>query len=446
MITKADSIGVVFDSFVSGDYSAATDKLNINFTKACFESFLKRTNYSLELQILLRSVLYEHNIHYPNSTGLPAARQRSGQLMGSPLSFPILCMCNLICYHMALEEFLGKKVNFNELPVLINGDDILFPSNSKLSAIWRRNVAAVGFELSVGKNYIHTNVLTVNSECFCYHYGSRNFTKMKFLNCGLLTGQSKSGGSASERSDQTIDSIYNELIANSPNKLRSHQRFLFYFKDQILSHTKAGTMHFNLFIDRNLGGLGFINDAVTLKLTKTQRLLAAYLEHDIKEKLKQNSTKFSRMKVIKDTYSSTPLSKSYLKVSLKLKSQPLNISDLKFRQPDPLIKTILREQNYDKSMFDMSKSDDLELAGIKNYKVVLPHISLSKIKADCRKHNIFPISSDSRLTDWPLELIQTKDHNLVYDISYQNTLDGTHIVIPSRALGSKDGRDENENK
>lgn len=420
MVDKADNIGLKFDSFVSGDYSAATDKLNINFTKACFEAFLSRTNYSDDLQNLLRAVLYEHEIHYPEKLGLPSVTQKNGQLMGSPLSFPILCMCNMICYHMSLETLLGRKVNFLDLPVLINGDDILFPSNPELYAIWRNNVATVGFELSVGKNYVHANVLTVNSECFVYHYGTKQFTKMKFLNCGLLTGQSKKGGSASDRSDQTIDSIYNELIANSPNKLRSHQRFLFYFKEIISKYTKAGNSYLNLFIDRNLGGLGFINDEVKVDFTKTQRLLAAYLEHDIKEKLSTGSTKFSRFKVIKDVYVSTPLSKSYQKVILKSKYQPLNIGDFKFTSPDPLFKGILREQNFTKDMFD-------DETGTKDYKVVLPHIPYGKLKAVCNEKNIYPISSDSRITNWPMELISTKNHELLYDISYQNALDGNTI-------------------
>jgi len=423
MVDKADNIGLKFDSFVSGDYSAATDKLNINFTKACFEAFLKKTNYSDELKDLLRAVLYEHEIHYPKKTELPSVTQRNGQLMGSPLSFPILCMCNMICYHMSLETLLGRKVPFSDLPVLINGDDILFPSNPELYAIWRKNVATVGFELSVGKNYVHTNVLTVNSECFVYHYGTKQFTKMKFLNCGLLTGQSKKGGSASDRSDQTIDSIYNELIANSPNKLRSHNRFLFYFKDIISKYTKVGSSYLNLFIDRNLGGLGFINEDVKVNFTKTQRLLAAYLEHDIKEKLSIGSTKFSRFKVIKDVYVTTPLSKSYQKVILKSKYQPLNIGDFKFKSPDPLFKGILREQNFTKDMFN----DESGLT--KDYKVVLPHIPYGKLKAVCNEKNIYPISSDSRITNWPMELISTKNHELLYDISYRNALDGNTISV-----------------
>jgi len=419
MVDKANFIGLKFDSFVSGDYSAATDKLNINFTKICFEAFLCKTNYSEELKVLLRSVLYEHEIHYPPGHSKEGfVMQRNGQLMGSPLSFPILCMCNMICYHMSLETYLGRKVNFADLPVLINGDDILFPSNPELYAIWRDNVATVGFELSVGKNYVHSNVLTVNSECFVYHYGSNVFTKMKFLNCGLLTGQSKKGGSASDRSDQTIDSIYNELIANSPNKLRSHKRFLFYFKEIISKYTKTGTSYLNLFIDRNLGGLGFVNEDVEVTFTKTQRLLAGYLEHDIKEKLKSNSTKFSRFKVIKDVYSSTPLSKSYQKVILKSKYQPLNIGDLKYSSPSPLYKGILLQQNFTKDMFDDGSGST------KNYKLVLPNIPYGKLKAKCNILNIYPISSDSRISNWPMELIQTKNHELSYDISYQNALDG----------------------
>jgi hypothetical protein len=75
--------------------------------------------------------------------------------MGSILSFPILCVVNLLCYWRAVERYWGKQVSLRKLQVLINGDDILFRANARLYAIWQEEIKEVGFELSVGKNYIH---------------------------------------------------------------------------------------------------------------------------------------------------------------------------------------------------------------------------------------------------------------------------------------------------
>jgi hypothetical protein len=281
IVLKAKKLGLNFTSFVSGDYSAATDNLDINYTKFCFEGFLSKCDYSDDLSNILRSVLYEQTLEYPDGRKV---KQLNGQLMGSTLSFPILCMVNLICFHISLEEFLGKKINIHDLPVLVNGDDILFPSCEGLYKIWMRNIANVGFLLSLGKNYVHASVLTVNSECYRYDYNSNEFTYVKYLNCGLLTGQSKKGGGVSDRTLQPLYSIYNELIEKTPNPIRCHKRFLYYYKEAVRKQTTAGTYHFNLFIDQNLGGLGcknpFYSDLCVF--THFQRMLAAKSEISIK--------------------------------------------------------------------------------------------------------------------------------------------------------------------
>jgi hypothetical protein len=283
LVNRANKIGFKFDSFVSGDYSAATDGLDINFTKICFESFLSHCSYSDDLTEILRSVLYEHFITYPINAFVPSFAQKNGQLMGSTLSFPILCMVNFICYWMSMEEYMGSKINIHDLPVLVNGDDILFPSNSKLYKIWLKNIKKVGFKLSIGKNYVHRSILTINSQCYSYFYGTEQFVPIKFLNCGLLTGQSKKGGSISSRSDQSLTSIYNEVIESSPNPVRTHKRFLFYYRDIIDKHTKFGTYTMNLFADINYGGLGFKNESIEPNFTETQRLMGALNERQVKQ-------------------------------------------------------------------------------------------------------------------------------------------------------------------
>jgi len=227
-----------FNKWTSGDYSAATDNVSATLSNATLEWFLSRSRFdnlswigSLSYRNILRSVLGGHICKYPidqdyldresqmindmkypkggsrqpvyddrlfdglraivarSESLLVDATQRNGQLMGSPLSFPILCFINLIVYQMSLEEYLDHEVPLEDLPVLVNGDDILFRTNERHYEIWRGLVAQAGFELSVGKNYVSESFFCINSRGYLFKNGQ--ITDLPFLNLGLLTGQSK---------------------------------------------------------------------------------------------------------------------------------------------------------------------------------------------------------------------------------------------------------------
>ena len=276
--------------WVSGDYSGATDGLNIEHTKAAFESFLDATdrdyiqrgrNYlSLEAKDTLRSVLYEQKLNYPERLGIPSAQQKNGQLMGSTLSFPILCVVNLATYWMSLETLLERTVRLKDLPVLINGDDILFRASPALYELWKENSSSVGFELSLGKNYIHPRYLTMNSQL--YDWNRSNLTKIEFFNVGLLTGQSKITGRMGAKCAPIWD-IYDETMRGATDIDRAHRRFIHYHRESIDLMTQRGNL--NLFIPREFGGLGFHNPGVENYTTAFQLRLGTVLRsHYLREK------------------------------------------------------------------------------------------------------------------------------------------------------------------
>jgi hypothetical protein len=104
LLYREKRLGLIFPNWVSGDYSAATDGISINFTKHAFEASIKATKksrvpgYTDSLFDVLRRVIYEQEVNYPTKSGIPSVRQRNGQLMGSTLSFPLLCLINrLLC-------------------------------------------------------------------------------------------------------------------------------------------------------------------------------------------------------------------------------------------------------------------------------------------------------------------------------------------------------------
>lgn len=292
-IEREENLGLHFDHWVSGDYSAATDNVDIRMTMMIFEMMLGKTKYSERLKDVLRLVIGPQTINYPvkkgakgYTEGLEPFVQKNGQLMGSPLSFPILCLINLVVYWKALEEYSGMDISIENLPVLINGDDILFRANEQFYGIWKSWVAKVGFKLSLGKNYFSKNYLTINSKLF-RHRGGNDFKLLGYLNVGLLTGQSKHG---SDGSTKTIYDMYNVCIQGCINPERTKKRFFHYQKDDISKFTVDGT--FNAFIPRERGGLGFeLYPGQCNRLTSFQKRFATLLDQELDEALKSNNTK-----------------------------------------------------------------------------------------------------------------------------------------------------------
>jgi hypothetical protein len=274
-------LGLNFPKWVSGDYSAATDSLDIRHTKAAFESSLKMSLLKIhpETMDILRSVLYEQEIHYPASSGLAPVHQTTGQLMGSTLSFPILCIVNLVAYWRSLEKYLDREIDIRDLPVLVNGDDILFRADDNLYDLWQDEVKHVGFELSLGKNYIHPKYFTVNSQLYS---DNENVPQhLGYLNAGLLTGQSKITGRDTAKLAPIWD-YYNEIVPSSVNPLRTHDRFMHYHKSAIATFTKKG--NYNLFLPFERGGLGFNPPkGLEVRVTPFQRRYATFIEKKFME-------------------------------------------------------------------------------------------------------------------------------------------------------------------
>jgi hypothetical protein len=160
----------------SGDFSAATDGISQEINSLALEEYINScADITEDEKTILRAVLGNHLLNYvePHEVYHPYKERepfmmKNGQLMGCPISFPILCAINLAAYWLALEEHTGRKFDIEELPVLINGDDILFRATDELAAKWLTWITRAGFSLSKGKNYLAKDFLTVNSVCYSY--------------------------------------------------------------------------------------------------------------------------------------------------------------------------------------------------------------------------------------------------------------------------------------
>nr|QUS52657.1 RNA-dependent RNA polymerase [Mute swan feces associated narna-like virus 6] len=153
-IQEIQSLRKEGDLWLSGDYTAATDNFPLSVTNALVEGILSQIDH----EPTKRWVRYEvspHTIEYPH--GLGSGKQTSGQLMGSLLSFPLLCFLN---------DFIVSRSGVEKGKYLINGDDIVALGQSEFISTWRRDAPKVGLSLSLGKNFIDEHFCTVNSQLF----------------------------------------------------------------------------------------------------------------------------------------------------------------------------------------------------------------------------------------------------------------------------------------
>jgi hypothetical protein len=142
------------------------------------------------------AVLGPHALHYPEgSHKILKGVQTNGQLMGSILSFPILCLANLGVY-LAVTSVPHWQHGWSDQDrlshVLVNGDDMVYAADESLWPMHVSYAASVGLEMSVGKAYVHDTYVNINSTSIHYSL-KRDCTpwQIDYLNAGLYYGQHK---------------------------------------------------------------------------------------------------------------------------------------------------------------------------------------------------------------------------------------------------------------
>jgi hypothetical protein len=145
--------------FVSGDYSAATDNLNLDLVIAVIEeigSFLpKRLGEALRNSFSNLEVTADKN-----KRGFKLVR---GSLMGSRMSFVVLCLINRVLFDISQGVRTFKTP---EKPVLINGDDIAFRATSEEVDRWEFFCQLGGFVVNRQKTHISCRYVEINSQPF----------------------------------------------------------------------------------------------------------------------------------------------------------------------------------------------------------------------------------------------------------------------------------------
>nr|UVX28915.1 MAG: RNA dependent RNA polymerase [Ustilaginoidea virens botourmiavirus 3] len=154
--------------FFSADFTAATDSLPIEVAETILDTLAQSSSSSLsplfsEARRSLRPV-----IQFEGSAVVPT----TGQMMGSLLSFPLLCLQNWIaaCW---VDELVGR-----ETPKLVNGDDLCVQASGLWVRTYRRVAPTLGLNLNEKKTSYSTRFMTMNS---CYR--GPNFRRIPYVRC-----------------------------------------------------------------------------------------------------------------------------------------------------------------------------------------------------------------------------------------------------------------------
>nr|QAB47442.1 putative RNA-dependent RNA polymerase [Combu positive-strand RNA mycovirus] len=151
---------------VSGDYSSATDNLPLEVAEAILTVILENA-------VSVPPCVKEHALKSlrPNLWNLDYDIDfvvTRGQMMGAFLSFPLLCLQNWLAFEWAREE-----CDLDRMPLLINGDDILFQSIDRdFPGRWMDVVGKLGLVVERTKTSIADDFGTINSTLFKWDKGS----------------------------------------------------------------------------------------------------------------------------------------------------------------------------------------------------------------------------------------------------------------------------------
>ena len=157
--------------------------------------------------------------------------------MGSPVSFPVLCLINIAATLVSYAIRLGvDEVDLSTIPICVNGDDVLFWAvDREHYEIWKQVTAKCGLKFSLGKNYTSRRYAVINSELYRFDgdrkVGDTNypqpaplFHEESCVNSRLLAGSQRSSAAGGVPYADLEDEDINIL-------LRTKQDMSFYFPD-----------------------------------------------------------------------------------------------------------------------------------------------------------------------------------------------------------------------
>lgn len=188
---------------LSGDFKAATDNIHAVLSEAAVHRLSDLGRLApVERSLFLDSLTRHWCVDKKEGR---ASRQGRGQLMGSPTSFPILCIINLALAQLSRELAVKEPCPLSGRFVVVNGDDVLLKLLRAGVRGWELVCGLGGLQSSVGKTFFSDEWCTINSTFFEYKNAPQvvvsadgslvdegRFTRIPFINMGLLMGFGRS--------------------------------------------------------------------------------------------------------------------------------------------------------------------------------------------------------------------------------------------------------------
>lgn len=211
------------EGYNSGDYSDATNEIAPWVSEAIVDELSTVLRLPAVERDLFRKALTGHLI----GTAEEFVPQAWGQLMGSVVSFPVLCIANAALCRWAIELSQQRTRLLRDTTLLVNGDDCVFRTNARGLQYWKLITSFSGLTPSVGKFFFTRDFAQINSVNFKRLQQPRDekdndgvvrpiyFEATKFVNLGLLLGLKRSG-----------EKVGSEAIADSRNGLGTRCREL----------------------------------------------------------------------------------------------------------------------------------------------------------------------------------------------------------------------------
>jgi hypothetical protein len=193
---------------LSGDYSDATNELESWVSEEITQQVIETLKLTDKEADLVRKSLTEHILVLKDAKGKEEVlkeKQKSGQLMGSILSFIWLCIANFALIWCAKEEDIEDDIEFEDLYCLINGDDCLFQIGKRGKSFWETYGNDMGLKPSIGKVYYTDEFCTLNSRMFKIEHGI--WKEVPFIQSSLLTNVPKSVRLGTEKIIDPLDRI-----------------------------------------------------------------------------------------------------------------------------------------------------------------------------------------------------------------------------------------------
>jgi hypothetical protein len=230
------------DEMLLGDYDQATNRILLKATELALEAFLAKSEFTELDGRYARESLLGGVVVFPEPL-LPTVLEK-GQMMGNVLSFPLLCIINLVCYWQSYEKVWGP-CRWRDLPVRINGDDILARTNTDHYQEWLKSIGVVGLKPSAGKNLVSRVTGIVNSQPLAVTNGKVEV--LKFVNVPLLLG----GRTSKQGEFRNLSQAHNKLLGcvNTPETMTHFFDWNF--------HDLLPYKHSNITDHPLLGGGGF---------------------------------------------------------------------------------------------------------------------------------------------------------------------------------------------